>query len=63
MSDSMIFWLSSNLILLWPLVYKKKRVEIDNFIGFVNLKINEKLDGIHILKKLEKPKKEESKKE
>lgn len=62
MTDSVFLWIISNFVLLWPLVYMKKRVEIDNLIGLINLKLDENIDKIHFLKKFEAQKKEDSKK-
>lgn len=63
MSDSVFLWLSSNIVLTWPLLYNKKRALIDDIQGKINLKLDENIDKITFLKKFEAGgKREESKK-
>jgi hypothetical protein len=52
----------SNIVLVWPLLYSKKRAQIDNVLGLINLKLDENIDKIAFLKKFETQKKEENKK-
>lgn len=53
LSDAAFIFLIVNAIMLWPLVYAKKRNAIDSVIGKVNLKVDEIIGMIGILKKLE----------
>ena len=55
--DAPFLWLAANLCLLWPLAYKMKRADIDRVVGLVNLKIDEIVYKIPLLKKLEQNRK------
>lgn len=38
---------------MWPLAYSKKRAEIDRILGLVNIKIDEMVYKIPLMKRLE----------
>ena len=57
LGDAPFLWLAANLCLLWPLAYKMKRADIDRVVGLVNLKIDEIVYKIPLLKKLEQSRK------
>ncbi len=40
-SDAVFLMVLTNAIIAWPLVYEKKRVEIDRVLGLINLKLDE----------------------
>jgi hypothetical protein len=50
MSDAVFLWFASNLLITYPLVYEKKRIEIDRVIGAINLKLDEFIAKIPIVK-------------
>jgi hypothetical protein len=62
MSDAVFLWLVCNLLMTYPLVYQKKRAEVDRVVGAINLKIDEIISKIPLVNRLEKSHSEESKK-
>ena len=57
LGDAPFLWLAANLCLVWPLAYKMKRADIDRIIGQVNLKIDEVVYKVPLIKKLEQSRK------
>lgn len=53
-SDSVFLLFVTNAVLLWPLVYEKKRVDIDRVMGMINLQIDQVISKIPFLMNLEK---------
>jgi hypothetical protein len=51
--DALFLWLVADVCLLWPLIIKKKRAEVDRIMGLVNLKIDEVVSKLPFIKGVE----------
>jgi hypothetical protein len=63
MSDVAFFWIATNVTILWPLIYNKKKEQVDRVFNVINLAIEENIQKVGFLMNLEKRKKAESKKQ
>lgn len=63
MSDAVFLWLALNIIILWPLLYFKKKAEIDRVFGLINHELDKIIVKIPLISKLESTPAEESKKQ
>jgi hypothetical protein len=54
MSDAFFLWIVTNLVLLSPLIYKKKGLQINEFIEKMNCLIDEKIAKSAFLMKIER---------
>ncbi len=53
-SDALFIWLIANIVLCWPLIYKKKGTEIASFMEKLNKNIDEKVSKSAFLMKIER---------